>query len=387
MYARPGSMTVMKNPNASGTVMPNGNAPERAASLVHAALDVLRRADRAPHSPLPSFLPTKKRRELRRAAQRLRRGQVEPRYGNLHSPEELADIYERAVQRDEIFERTFRDFTRISLDLGRILEENDPEVRKALDTAILELERSAEEQGPGSEAACRYWHLQFLGWWGQQSHSARRRQRDSAPPLPPLVTDPLVEARYCLSAAEFLSSSSPPGEAVVAIPPEGRDSGRERILIRIGLRESSWIGSFERGHTHCNTAFLMPDLKHLFVSADGAGYIIDLKSRTLVERLGTQVTGVMKNEARTVFALVHNGTSLEAFGRRGRLWIWVPVGLARIRRIEIAGDRIIGELWRLSPPNQVFFSIHLATGAVRVAYRREDAGARRIGEKSGRLMD
>ena len=37
------------------------------------------------------------------------------------------------------------------------------------------------------------------------------------------------------------------------------------------------------------TIAMMPDGKHLFVSAQGAGYIIDLKSRTLVEEIGTDV--------------------------------------------------------------------------------------------------
>ena len=49
-----------------------------------------------------------------------------------------------------------RDFKRITRDLGRILEENDPEVGKAMETFVLEAERSAEEHGPGSEAAQRY---------------------------------------------------------------------------------------------------------------------------------------------------------------------------------------------------------------------------------------
>ena len=68
-----------------------------------------------------------------------------------------------------------------------------------------------------------------------------------------------------------------------------------------------------------STIVMMPGDKHLFVSAKGAGYIIDLKSRTLVEEIGTDVAGVMGNEPRTVFVVDHNGMSLEAFGKTGRL--------------------------------------------------------------------
>jgi hypothetical protein len=67
------------------------------------------------------------RRELRRRAKRLRRGQAEPRYANLHTAEQLADVYERTIERDEILEQKKRDFERIGHDLSRVLEENDPE--------------------------------------------------------------------------------------------------------------------------------------------------------------------------------------------------------------------------------------------------------------------
>jgi hypothetical protein len=108
-------------------------------------------------------------------------------------------------------------------------------------------------------------------------------------------------------------------EAVIAIPPEGRDSGRPRVFLRIGLGEASWVGSFEIGHMSVTTIFIMPDGKHLFVSAEGAGYIIDLKSRTLVEQIGTDVSVVMVDKSMTLFVVVHNGRNLEAFGRAGRL--------------------------------------------------------------------
>src|SRR6185436_20146576 len=41
---------------------------------------------------------------------------------------ELADIYDRTVERDEILEQALRDFKRITRELGCVLEENDPEV-------------------------------------------------------------------------------------------------------------------------------------------------------------------------------------------------------------------------------------------------------------------
>jgi hypothetical protein len=74
--------------------------------------------------------------------------------------------------------------------------------------------------------------------------------------------------------------SPPPDEAVIAIPREGRDAGRPRVFLRIGLGDASSIGSFETGPMDVSTVIMMPGDKQLFVSAKGAGYIIDLKTRT-----------------------------------------------------------------------------------------------------------
>jgi hypothetical protein len=348
------------------TAMKDDNASERAAALVHQAIEVLQRAGSAPSSPVNTFLTAKLRRQYRRGAQRLRRHQSQPRYRNLHTSEELADVYERTVRRDEILEQGVRDLLRITLDLGRVLEENGPEVRETIDTLVTEAKRAAKEQGPGSEAAQRYRQLLVLGWLGQRYHSRKRRQRSPGPPRVSPVPDGSIEARYEATAAEVLLASPSSGEAILSIPPDGRDAGRGRLLLRIGLGEAAWIGSFARGHMTVSTIGMMPDGKHLFVSADGAGYVIDLKSRTLVEETGTHVAGVMRDEASTVFVVDHDGLVLEAFGRSGRLWKTEPIGCGGFRGMAIADDgRLIGEARQSSPPGWAPFSVILATGEVR----------------------
>ena len=351
------------------TVMKNDNASERAAALVREAVDVLQRADNCPQSPVNTFLPANLRRRFRRAARRLRQGKAQPRYRNLHTAEELADIYERTAQRDEILEQALKEFKRITRDLGRVLQEDGPEAGKAIDRFIMEAKRSAEEDGPGSEAAARYRQLQMLAWMAGRSHDQHRRRRP-APLNIPLAPDPSVEARNQLTAAELLDSPPSSGEAVIAIPPEGRDSGRGRIFLRIGVGEASWIGSFERGHMCVSTIGLMPDGKHLFVSAEGAGYIIDLKSRTLVEEIGTEVAGVMRDDPMTVFIVDHNGMSLEAFGKSGRLWKTDIISSGGFRRMAITATRLVGEARHPSRSGWAGFPVTLATGEVRFADAR-----------------
>src|SRR4029078_12738484 len=98
-------------------VMTNEEKAARAVALMNEAVDVMLRARTAPDSPVNKYSPPKLRRGGRAHAARLprtrgrdlprdaagrREGKAEPRYKNLHTAEELADIYERTVQRDEM---------------------------------------------------------------------------------------------------------------------------------------------------------------------------------------------------------------------------------------------------------------------------------------------
>jgi hypothetical protein len=261
--------------------MNDDTTSERAVALTHQYFEVLQRAENAPASPVTAFLTAKKRRALRRDAARLRQGKAEPRYKNLHSADQLAALYERTVQRDEIFEQTVRDFNRIARELERIREENPSELQKAMAAFVLEAKQSAEEQGPGSAAARRYGQVQLIASLANRQHSQRRRQRAPAPPGVAPAPDSSAQAWWREIAAEILTSPPSPDEPVISIPPQGQDSGRERMFLRIGIGKKSWIGSFECGHTNASTVRMLPDLKHLFVAAGGAGYVIDAKSRTL----------------------------------------------------------------------------------------------------------
>jgi hypothetical protein len=172
----------------------------------------------------------------------------------------------------------------------------------------------------------------------------------------------MIDIRNRLTAAEILDSA-PPGERVIAIPPEGTDSGRGRILIRIGLDEASWIGSFEIGSMSDSTVLMMPDGKHLFVSAQGAGYIIDLLSRRLVGTVGTEVVEVI-GFPMGLFVVNHNA-SLQAFGPNGVLWKTGRISAGGFRGIVVTETRLLGEARHPSRQEWCGFSLHLASGEVR----------------------
>jgi hypothetical protein len=104
----------------------------------------------------------------------------------------------------------------------------------------------------------------------------------------------------------------------------------------------------------------------VFVSAKGAGYIIDLKTRTLVEQIGTHVAFVRMNAPRTLFLVDHNGVSLELFGKTGRLWKTDTISCGGFREISLEDTSIAGEARQASPEAWVRFSVELATGEVRI---------------------
>ncbi|HEX7153587.1 MAG TPA: hypothetical protein VF618_19015 [Thermoanaerobaculia bacterium] len=330
---------------------------------MHQAVDVLQRAEQAPVSPINTTLPPKLRRELRRGAARLRKGEMQPRYVNLHSAEQLADIYERTARRDEILDGVRNDLRRIARDLKRILDTNGDEVMPAIQAVLDETRRLAEEGGPGSEAAQRYRFMQFLGWSGRQDLMKKRRKKASVPVGIPVIGDFATEARYTASAAEVLPSGPSEGEAVFTIPPDGSDFGQGRVFIRIGTGAQRWVGSFARGHGTASTIAMMPGDQHLFVSAAGAGYIIEAASRTLVETSGTKVRGVMGDAARTLFIVSHDNIRLEAFGPSGRLWKTEALGCGGFRRMTLTGTELRGEAWQ-ARGEWAGFSVKLATGVV-----------------------
>ncbi|HEX3582002.1 MAG TPA: hypothetical protein VH087_09595, partial [Thermoanaerobaculia bacterium] len=163
--------------------------------------------------------------------------------------------------------------------------------------------------------------------------------------------------------AEILDAP-PDGEPVLAFPAEGTDPARARVLMRVGLGPASWVGSFEQGNTQHCTVQLLPDRKHLLVTAGGAGYLLDLESRALVERIGDDIVSVGDAYNRSVYFVNHGNRSFEAFGIPGRLWKTGTIGCGEFRNLDVDGETFVGEARQESEPEWVRFAVKLATGEV-----------------------
>jgi len=109
---------------------------------------------------------------------------------------------------------------------------------------------------------------------------------------------------------------------------------------------------------------LMPGDTHFFVSAAGAGYIIEALTRTLVERAGDVVVAVGFDESRTIFFVNHDDRMLEAYGPHGvRLWK-TAIG-SGFRGLTLNGAAITGEAQQLPEAEWSGFTVDVGTGEVR----------------------
>lgn len=304
---------------------------------------------------------------MRRLADGLDQGEIDPLFENLYTGKQLAALFRATITRDEIREETREEFFRLAHEIGRCIAEDPPGTRQVFEDFWRETLLASNAGGPGSEGECRWRQLQKLEKFVKSCRFEKRRGRGSkGPPARPAEDE--VRHRIPLVPAQVLTSA-PAGETIFPFPAVSEASEDERVLMRIGIGPSSWIGSFEPGTKEVNAAFIMPDGEHFFVSALGAGYRIDLASRTLVERLGNEVVGIHRDAGMTLFLIEHNGVSLEAFGVATRLWKTAPLGVGGLRNIALCDDpivEVVGEALQ-SSGEWAEFSVNVVTGEVRIA--------------------
>lgn len=341
--------------------MKESTPAERVKALLNEVIDLFLEAETIPDSPHALVTTGQERRAMRRAADRLRSGEAEVVAKNLYSKRQLIRIFENTILRDEGRQRIRERFFRLGEELGRAIHEDPPATRIAFDEFFRDVIRQAKEDGPDSPAEARRRQLEKLGSVVMALRTTTRRHKQPGKPGRVHAHDP--STRIPMIPAQIIDSPLP-GETVIPFPAEDH-AGLERMFIRIGIGKSSWVGNFACGLHPSSTVFTLPDAKHLFVSASGMGYILDLKSRTLVERTGTEIVGTHRNDLMTIFLVIHNGQTLEGFGPNGRLWITEPLGSGGIRKINYTDDAVIGEAWQKAERQWVRFSVDVATGAVR----------------------
>jgi len=161
-----------------------------------------------------------------------------------------------------------------------------------------------------------------------------------------------------LSAAEPLSLSAVLGEAVIAIPPES-DSGRGRVLIRIGRQRFRMRQLLARSH-ECITTFIMHDAHRS--SPGRRRFIIEEVAERSWRRSARHAPGTMRCTLSCRLVRRSHGTILEAFGSTGPPLEDGPHRSGRFRQIAITYTVDRGEAQRPPWLGGRFFSVELATG-------------------------
>jgi hypothetical protein len=338
---------------------------ERVIALFKVCIDALLRVENVPDSTMNGYTSVEERRELRRKAKRLRKGQLHPVHENIFDGPSLADVCEATAKRDDAIDQAREEFRPAERELGQLASEGDSEVDEAIAELVAQMAQEAREGGPGSEAERRFQCLQLLGELGMSQHNQQRRRSSNRSYIVPRLTrNPLTQARMEAAAAEILESL-PLGEPVWAFPAEESRKGEERLILRIGVEPVWWIGTFERGNKVPSTVQLMPGDAHFFVSAAGAGYIIEAKTRTLVEKVGDDVVSVRFDDHRLRFFVNHDDRRLEGFGPFGsRLWKTEDIGAAGFRGLTLNGNHLAGEAQQSPDGEWSAFSVDVATGEV-----------------------
>src|SRR5436305_1315644 len=236
--------------------MRNQNVFDRAVALLNELVDAYLPVEKAPCFPLDHRTTGKDRRLYRRTADRLRRGEQKPVFDLLYTGDQLATLLEEIVRHDDLRDKTEEASLRIGRQIGALMREDAVAVREAFDAVFLDTYRLAEEQGPDSEAAARWRTLQGFNRAAGVVMEDRRRGIKTPPRRDPLRRIPLVPAE--------ILDDAPEGAEIIPIPadPVDDDTERERMLVRIGLGPSAWIGSFACGEVPVSTMFIMPNGKH-----------------------------------------------------------------------------------------------------------------------------
>jgi hypothetical protein len=271
--------------------------------------------------------------------------------------ERVAALIRQGIEILERAEDLSVELKRITIDLAALMREEGAAVATTFDAIYRETEAEAKLQGPGGEAARRLPLIQRLVTVTSKAGSRSRRQKGAprAQAKPPQLL-------YELTAIRILDAP-PANEPVIAIPAEDGGSGRERLLMRIGVRQFAWVASIERGNNETSAVHLMPG-GHLFVMACGAGYIVDRKSHALIEKIGNAVTPVGLDDSGSLFIVHHDEKMIECFGPRGRLWKTDPLGRGGFRGLTIIADELRGEARQASEPEWSRFGVKLGTGKV-----------------------
>ena len=138
----------------------------------------------------------------------------------------------------------------------------------------------------------------------------------------------------------------------------------EGFVIRLQPRDAEpWVGNFQRGLSSYDAAHLHPNSRDVVVVAGGQAYVVEPKSRHLIETFGAGICWSQTLDDHQLL-LFHNGLWFNAYGRAGQLWQTRRLSWDGIRVESISFPSLSGEAWTFEGDRWVPFALNLESGDV-----------------------
>lgn len=137
---------------------------------------------------------------------------------------------------------------------------------------------------------------------------------------------------------------------------------REGFVVEFSPQGSQkWIGNFQPGLGGIDDVVEHIDGNHIIVIAGGQAYVIDPKTRLLVNDFGGQIEYV-DSILELQMLLFGNGLWFEAIGERGFIWRTRRLSWDGMRAIRQEGISLSGEGYDPMTDSWVSFTVDLTSG-------------------------
>lgn len=158
------------------------------------------------------------------------------------------------------------------------------------------------------------------------------------------------------------------GGQVIAFPPGEPSHDATGMLIRVRLKDGSWLGSFEPGTGKFRGIYATPSPTHMCVVAYGNAYWVNVFEPSLSHAMPVADTSqVLQLEDARLLVLV-DCTDIVAYDKAGLRWRTRQVASDYVRVDGADGRNIWGVASDSSQQKLVDFSVDLRTGEVEGGY-------------------
>jgi hypothetical protein len=127
--------------------------------------------------------------------------------------------------------------------------------------------------------------------------------------------------------------------------------------------DRSWIGNFHRGLSECDDVLPHFDGRHLIVVSGGSAYVVDPKSKVVVENFGAQIEfcAAVADLGVLIFG---NGLWFEFIFSNGKSSRTKRISWDGMRNVLLQGGGLLGDAYDPMQDTWIAFEVDIVEGAV-----------------------